>query len=127
MARIGGVVWIEEADLIVEEENNCSCYRTSTPNPNEKRAKGLQNRPLGCKGIMAAFWDAKKSLLEIRMDKNSCNTDRNKSHSAPPKAVIQEVIRLIDSIDRKIEEFYAIHGTDLQMSRDNRPNSRREK
>ena len=76
---------------------------------------------------MAAFWDAKKSLEEIRMDQNSGNTVKNKSHSSPPKAVIQEVLRSIDSVDRRIEEFYAIHGTDFQRSRDNRLNARREK
>ena len=66
-------------------------------------------------------------LEVMRMDKDAGNTGKNKSHSAPPKALIQEVIRSIETIDKKIEEFYAIHGTDLQMSRDNRPNSRREK
>ena len=69
----------------------------------------------------------KKRLEEISMDKDSGNTVKNKPRSAPPKALIQEVIRSIKTIDRKIEEFYAIHGTDLQMSRDKRPNSRREK
>jgi hypothetical protein len=68
-----------------------------------------------------------KCLEEIRMDKDRDNTGKPKSHSAPPKALIQEVIRSIETIDRKIEEFYAIHGADLQISRDNRHNSRREK
>ena len=61
------------------------------------------------------------------MDKDSSNTVKNVSHSAPQKTLIKEVIRSIETIDRKIEEFYAIHGTDLQMGRDNRPNSRRVK
>lgn len=61
------------------------------------------------------------------MGKDLNNTGKTKSHSAPPKALIREVIRSIETIDRKMEEFYAIHGTDLQMGRDSHPNSRREK
>ena len=61
------------------------------------------------------------------MDKDPSKMGENKSRSVPPEALIKEVIQSIETIDRKIEEFFAIHGTDLKISRDNRPNFRRGK
>ena len=61
------------------------------------------------------------------MDKDPGKTGENKSGSGPPRVVIDEVIQSIETVDRKIEEFFAIHGTDLQISRDKRPNFRRGK
>ena len=61
------------------------------------------------------------------MDKDPRKMGENKSGSVPPEALIKEVIQSIETIDRKIEEFFAIHGTDLKISRDNRPNFRRGK
>ncbi len=61
------------------------------------------------------------------MAKDSGNTDENESGSASPDGVVEEVILSIETVDRKMEEFFAIHGTDLQTSLDNRPNFRRVK
>ena len=61
------------------------------------------------------------------MDKDPSKMVENKSRSVTPEALIKEVIQSIETIDRKIEEFFAIHGTDLKTSRDNRPNFRRRK
>jgi hypothetical protein len=61
------------------------------------------------------------------MGKDPGETGENKSGSASPEGVIEEVIQSIETVDRKLEEFFAIHGTDLQTSRDNRPDLRRVK
>ena len=61
------------------------------------------------------------------MDKDPSKMRENKSPSVPPKALIKDVIQSLETIDRKMEEFYAIHGTDLHMGRDNPPNTRRMK
>jgi hypothetical protein len=63
----------------------------------------------------------------IPMDRNHDNSRGNKSHSDPLEAVIKDVIQTIETVDRKIEEFYAIHGTELQVTPDNRPEFRRLK
>jgi hypothetical protein len=68
-----------------------------------------------------------KYLAGIRMDKDLPKRDKNKSDSTPARVLIEEVIRSVQTVDRKIEEFFAIHGTDLEISRDTRPNFRREK
>jgi hypothetical protein len=61
------------------------------------------------------------ALEEIPMDKNPDKTGGNKSHFTSPESVIKDVIQSIETVDRKIKEFYAIYGTDLQMTRDNPP------
>jgi hypothetical protein len=58
------------------------------------------------------------------MDKDLSKTDENKSDSTPQGGIIEEVIQSIETVDRKIEEFFAIHGTDLQISREIRSNFR---
>ena len=58
------------------------------------------------------------------MDKDLSKTDENKSDSTPPGGIIEEVIQSIETVDRKIEEFFAIHGTDLQIIREIRSNFR---
>jgi len=50
-----------------------------------------------------------------------------KSHSVPPREVINEVIQSIESIDKKLEKFYEIYGTELQVPSNNQPNVRRLK
>jgi hypothetical protein len=61
------------------------------------------------------------------MAKDPGKTDENKSGSASPEGVIEQVIESIETVEKKIEEFFAIHGNDLQTSLDNRPNFRRVK
>ena len=61
------------------------------------------------------------------MAKDPGKTDENKSGSASPEGVVEEVIESIETIDRKMEEFFAIHVADLQTSLDKRPHSRRVK
>jgi hypothetical protein len=63
----------------------------------------------------------------IRMDKDLRKTGENKSDSTPLGVVIEEVIQSIETVDRKIAEFFAIHGTDLQIVRETQPNFRRGK
>ena len=55
------------------------------------------------------------------MAKDPGKTGENKSGSASPGGVVEEVIESIETVDRKMEEFFAIHGADLQTSLDNRP------
>ena len=47
--------------------------------------------------------------------------------STPPGIVIEEVIQSIETVERKITEFLAVHGTDLQIVRETHPNFRRGK
>ncbi|MGD9318527.1 MAG: hypothetical protein PVH99_01105 [Desulfobacteraceae bacterium] len=61
------------------------------------------------------------------MDKDLRKTGENKSDSTPLGVVIEEVIQSIETVDRKIAEFFAIHGTDLQIVRETQPNFRRGK
>ena len=61
------------------------------------------------------------------MDKDLRKPDESKSDSTPAGGIIEEVIKSIERVDRTIEEFFAIHGTDLQTSREIRSNSRRGK
>ncbi len=61
------------------------------------------------------------------MAKDPGKTDENKSGSASPEGIVEEVIESIETVDRKIELFFAIHGTDLQTSLDRSPGSRRVK
>ncbi len=61
------------------------------------------------------------------MGKGPTETGENKSGSTSPEGVIEEVIQSIETVDRKMEEFFAIHGTDLQTSRDKRSDFRRVK
>jgi ribosomal protein S27E len=56
----------------------------------------------------------------IPMDKNHDNSHGNKSYSDPLEAVIKDVIQTIETVDKKMEEFYAIHGTELQVTPNNR-------
>jgi hypothetical protein len=51
----------------------------------------------------------------------------NNSHIIRPEQNINEVIHSIGSMHEKIEEFYAIHGTALQVTPDSCPNFRRLK
>jgi hypothetical protein len=61
------------------------------------------------------------------MDKDPDKTGGKKSHFVPPMEVINEVIQSIESIDKKLEKFYEIHGTELQVPSNNQPNVRRLK
>ena len=61
----------------------------------------------------------------IRMDKYPGKTNEKKSGPVSPRLIIDEVIQSIESVDRQIEEFFAIHGKDLQISLDKRRNDRR--
>jgi hypothetical protein len=61
------------------------------------------------------------------MDKDPDKTGGEKSHFIPPRGVINEVIQSIESIDKKLEKFYEIHGTELQVPSNNQPNVRRLK
>ena len=61
------------------------------------------------------------------MDKDLRKPDESKSDSTPAGGIIEEVINSIESVDRTLEEFFAIHGADLQTSREIRSNSRRGK
>jgi len=38
--------------------------------------------------------------------------------------VVNEVIQAIESVDKKIEQFFEIHGNELQMPHSNRPTFR---
>jgi len=58
------------------------------------------------------------------MDKDLDKTGGKKSHFVPPSKVINEVIQSIESIDKKLEKFYEIHGTELQVPPNNQPNFR---
>lgn len=58
------------------------------------------------------------------MAKDPGKTGGNKSGSASPEGVVEEVIQSIETVDKKMEAFFAIHGTDLQTSLDKRPDSR---
>ena len=61
------------------------------------------------------------------MDKDPDKTGGKKSHFVPPREVIIEVIQSIERIDKKLEKFYEIHGTELQVPSNNQPNVRRLK
>jgi hypothetical protein len=61
------------------------------------------------------------------MAKDPGKTDEHKSGSDSAEGVIEEVIQSIETVDRKIEEFFTIHGTDLQTGRDKRRDFRRVK
>ena len=61
------------------------------------------------------------------MDKDLSEANENKSDSSPTEIIIEEVIQSIEAVDRKLEEFFAIHGTDLQISREIRSNFGRGK
>jgi len=61
------------------------------------------------------------------MDKDPDKTGGKKSHFVPPREVINEVIQSIESIDKKLEKFYEIHGTELQVPSNKQPNVRRLK
>lgn len=58
------------------------------------------------------------------MDKNPDRTGAKQSHFVPPERVINEVIQSIEKVDRKIEEFYEIHGKELLVTPDSRPDFR---
>jgi hypothetical protein len=47
--------------------------------------------------------------------------------SSPLRVIIDEVIQSIETVDMKLEEFFEIHGTDLQIVREIGSNSRRGK
>jgi hypothetical protein len=61
------------------------------------------------------------------MDKGPDKTGGKESQFVPPREVINEVIQSIESIDKKLEKFYEIHGTELQVPSNNQPNVRRLK
>jgi hypothetical protein len=61
---------------------------------------------------------------KIRVDKNPEKMEGNESHSVPLQRVLNEVIQSIESVDKKIEQFYEIHGTELQVPSNNRPTFR---
>jgi hypothetical protein len=69
-----------------------------------------------------------KSYTETRMHKDPDETGAKKPHfSTPEETVIAEIIQAIETVDRKIEEFYAVHGTEIQVIHDNRDGFRRLK
>ena len=59
------------------------------------------------------------------MDKDPGKGGKNKARPVSPKLVIDEVIQSIETVDRQIERFFAIHGNELQVSHDKRRNDRR--
>jgi hypothetical protein len=61
------------------------------------------------------------------MDKKLDKAEENKSDYVPPESVINEVIKSLESVDRKLKEFYEIHGNEMQVNSNNRPNLRRLK
>jgi hypothetical protein len=61
------------------------------------------------------------------MDRKPDKTERNKSDYVSPKNVISEVIKSLESVDRKLEAFYEIHGTEMQVTPNNRSDFRRLK
>jgi hypothetical protein len=61
------------------------------------------------------------------MDEDPSKTDESNSDANPAGGIIEEVIKSIESVDRTIEAFFAIHGTELQTSREIHSNSRRGK
>jgi hypothetical protein len=69
-----------------------------------------------------------KSYRETRMHKDPDETDSKKPHlSTPEETVMAEIIQAIETVDRKIEEFYAVHGTEIQVIHDDRYGFRRLK
>jgi hypothetical protein len=56
------------------------------------------------------------------MDKDSDKTDGKNSPFFPPRDVINEIIQSIESTDKKLEKFYEIHGPELQVPPNHRPN-----
>ena len=60
------------------------------------------------------------------MENNPDKPGGNKSHSVSPEQVINEVIQSIESLDRQLEKFYEIHGTESQVKHDNRSDFRRK-
>jgi len=61
------------------------------------------------------------------MDKNRDKIEVNKSVSVHPGQIINEVIQTIESVDKKIEKFYEIHGTKSHVTPDSRYDLRRGK
>jgi len=61
------------------------------------------------------------------MDKKLDRTERNISDYVSPESVISEVIKSLESIDRKLKAFYEIHGNEMQVNPNNQPNRRRLK
>jgi len=61
------------------------------------------------------------------MDKKLDKTKRNKSDFVSPESVISEVIKSLENVDRKLKAFYEIHGNEMQVNHNNRPNPRRLK
>ena len=59
------------------------------------------------------------------MDKNPDKMEENRSHSVPLERAVNEVIQAIESVDKKIRQFYEIHGTELQTPNKNRSTFRR--
>lgn len=61
------------------------------------------------------------------MDKNREKIDGNKSLSFSLDEVIKEVRESIESVDCKIQRFYEIHATELQVKPEYHPNFMRAK
>ena len=61
------------------------------------------------------------------MDRKLDKAEGNKSDHVPPESVISEVIKSLESVDRKLKKFYEIHGNEMQVNPNNRPNLRRLK
>jgi len=59
------------------------------------------------------------------MDKKPDKTERKTSDYVCPKNVITEVIKALETVDRKLEAFYEIHGTEMQVTPNNRPDPKR--
>jgi hypothetical protein len=57
---------------------------------------------------------------------NNYDKPSGKKPASGPSELINEVIQSIESVDRKIEEFYEIHETELKVTRDNRADFRRK-
>jgi hypothetical protein len=58
------------------------------------------------------------------MDKKRDKAEESKSDYVPPESVISEVIKSLESVDRKLKAFYEIHGNEMQVNPKNRPNLR---
>ncbi|MBW1997800.1 MAG: hypothetical protein JRJ29_07530 [Deltaproteobacteria bacterium] len=53
------------------------------------------------------------------MDKDHDKAGGKASRLVPPREVINEVIQSIESVDKKLERFFEIHGTELQVPYNN--------
>ena len=59
------------------------------------------------------------------MDKRPDKSLVNKPHSVASELVIDEVLQSIERVDREIQRFYEIHGTELKVISDKQSEFRR--